>query len=85
MRQFNIFRGTHGFECAWYYGLRLRDMITQKAKHKARVLKFWQEHGLLATQKAFMVSRSTLFLWQQQLKQGKGELEALNEVSKTPK
>jgi transposase InsO family protein/transposase-like protein len=85
MQQFNIFKGTHGFERTWYYGLRLRDMITQKAKHKARVLKFWQEHGILAAKEAFGIGRSTLFLWQKQLREGKGKLESLNEQSKRPK
>lgn len=84
MRQFNIYLGTHGFERTWYYGLRLRDMITQKAKHKARVLKFWQKYGVVATKEAFDVGRSTLFLWQKQLREGRGKLEALNESSTTP-
>jgi hypothetical protein len=59
-------------------------MITKKALHKARVLAFWEKHGLQATREAFDVKRSTLFLWKKQQKEGKGMIEALNERSKTP-
>lgn len=59
-------------------------MITDKAKHWARVLAFYQEHDLLAALDAFGVKRSTIFLWQQKLKAGQGKLEALNDLSKAP-
>ncbi len=84
MQQFNIFKGTHGFVRAWQYGLRWRYMITPKAKHKARVLKFWADHGLPATLDAFPVKRSTLFLWKQAFNDGGGKLEALNEEPQAP-
>ena len=60
-------------------------MLTDKAKHKARVLAFWQKHGIQATMDAFTVKRRTLFLWKSRLKEGDGRLEALNERSKRPK
>ncbi|MBI1888733.1 MAG: transposase [Candidatus Spechtbacteria bacterium] len=59
-------------------------MITPKALHKARVLAFWEKHGMQATMEAFTVKRSTLFSWKKQQKEGKGKLEALNERPKTP-
>lgn len=60
-------------------------MITEKAKLKARVLVFWEKHGLETTLDAFPVKRSTLYLWKQQwLKEGK-KIESLNEKSKSPR
>jgi len=60
-------------------------MITDKAKHKARVLAFWDKHGQEATEEAFGVKKRTLYLWKSQIKQGGGKLEALNEKSRRPK
>lgn len=59
-------------------------MITDKAKYKARVLAFYQKHGLVATLDAFLTKRSTLFLWQRKLKEGQGKLESLNNQSRAP-
>jgi transposase InsO family protein len=60
-------------------------MVTDKAKRKARILAFWQKHGLEATIEAFDVKRRTLFLWKSQQKKGGGSLESLNEKSRRPK
>ena len=60
-------------------------MITQKALHKARVLAFWEKHGLTAAKEAFGYSRRTLFYWQGQFAKGNKKLEALNEKSRAPK
>ena len=67
------------------YAIRLSRMVSDKAKHKAWILIFWEKHGLEATMEAFKVSRRTLYLWKQQLKKGGGTLEALNEGSRRPK
>lgn len=85
MRQFNKFRGTRGFLKLADYALRWAYMITEKAKQKARVLAFWDKHGLQATMEAFDVKRRTLFEWKRQFKQGGQKAEALNEKSKAPK
>ena len=85
MRIFNVYRGVKGFITVYHSALRSAYMITPKALHKARVLAFWQKHGLQATLEAFSIKRSTLFLWKKQQKQGKGKIEALNERSTTPK
>ncbi len=37
-------------------------MLSDKAKHKARVLSFWAKHGLEATIEAFEVKDRTLIL-----------------------
>lgn len=67
------------------YALSWAYMITEKAKHKARVLAFWQKYGLEATIEAFKVKERTLYLWQSRLKSNNGKLESLNEQSKRPK
>ena len=85
MRIFNVYRGVKGFVTVYHDALRYAYMITQKALHKARVLAFWEKHGLASTIDAFDVKRSTLFLWKKQQKEGKGRIEALNERSKTPR
>jgi len=60
-------------------------MITEKAQYKARVLVFWEKHGLEATLDAFPHKRSTLFAWKQQWIAGGKKIEALNEKKKTPR
>ena len=60
-------------------------MVTEKAKQKVRVLAFWKKHGTEATVEAFGTKRRTLYLWQNQQKNGGGSFEALNEKSKRPK
>lgn len=84
MQQFNITKGIKGVVRASEYGIRWSYMTSEKAKYKARVLAFWQKHGLTATQDAFPVKRRTLFLWKQQLTQGQGKISSLNEGSKRP-
>lgn len=79
------YRGIKGFVRTYNYGLRWLHMITDKAKHKARVLAFWQKHGLEATLDAFPVKRSTLFYWKSKFKAGQGKLESLNNQSRTPR
>ena len=60
-------------------------MITEKAKHKYKVLCFWEKHGLEATIEAFNVKKRTLYDWKNKLKKRGGKPESLNEKSKTPK
>jgi len=59
-------------------------MLTDKAKYKAKILVFWEKHGLEAVLDAFPVKRSTLYLWKQQWEQGNKRIEALNEKSRAP-
>lgn len=60
-------------------------MITEKALQKARMLAFWEKHGLSATTEAFKVKRRTLFVWKKKLKEAGGKLEGLNDKKRTPK
>jgi len=78
------FTGIKGFVNLYEDGLKYR-MLTEKAKYKAKVLIFWEKHGLEATIDAFPVKRSTLFEWKRQLKEGQGKLITLNEKKRTPK
>lgn len=85
MQVLRISYGVRGFVRLNNDALKWIRMLTDKAKLKAKILVFWEKHGLEATLDAFPVKRSTLFLWKKQLKEGQGRLEALNEKSKTPK
>ena len=85
MRQFNILKGTKGFITTWQRMIRFKYMITKQAKERCRILAFWEKYGTEATEEAFKVKRRTLFLWQKNLKQGLGKLEALNSKKRTPK
>ena len=66
------------------YAIGWEDMVSEKGKHKARVLSFWARHGLEATEEAFGAKMRTLYYWREQLMKGDGKLEALNERSKAP-
>ena len=78
------YTGVRGFVVAYEDGLRWR-MLTEKAKYKAKVLVFWEKHGLQATLDAFPVKRSTLFLWKKILNDNQGKLVSLNDQKRTPK
>ena len=67
------------------YAVRFRTMITEKTLRKARILVFWERHGLAATMEAFDMKRRTLFHWKQKLKKGGGNFESLNNESRAPK
>lgn len=60
-------------------------MITEVAKHRVRVLAFWEKYGTLATEEAFKVKERTLYLWQRKLKEGYGKLESLNGGNRAPR
>ena len=64
-------RGIRGFATVANRALYW-DMICKTAEDRLKVLKFWDRHGLDATQEAFEVSRRTLFAWRAQLRAGGG-------------
>lgn len=74
-----------GFACFYNDALKWNRMLTDKAKHKIRVLVFWEKHGLEAALDAFPHKRSALFEWKRILKENNGRLESLNEKSRCPK
>lgn len=73
-----------GFVRLARYSVRWLRMITDKAKHKLKVLGFWKQYGLKAALAAFGVSRRTLYGWRTTLTKGNNQPEALNERSKRP-
>ncbi len=66
----------------------IQDILNhpQKESIEARleIIKFFDEFGAIATQKAFKKSRSTIFLWKQKLAKTGGKLSALAPGDKTP-
>ena len=50
---------------------------SQTAQYRLKTIEYYQQFGLEATLSAFPVKRSTLFLWQKKLKDGKGKLTSL--------
>ena len=85
MRIFNKFNNTKGFISGWQDALRWAYMITDKAKHRYRVLVFWEKYGLEAAAEAFKTKRRTLFNWKKKFNEGGRKVEALNDKSKTPR
>lgn len=85
MRIQSRIRGMKGFYRVYESALRYAYMIQPKALHKARVLAFWEKHGLKATQDAFKISRRSLFNWKRQFSIGGRVVMALNEKSRAPK
>jgi len=84
--QFSVIRGIKGFKRVYEDALRYRYMITEQALEKARILVFWEKHGLATTLEAFpKTKRRTLFLWKKQWKEGGKKPEALNGKSRAPK
>ena len=79
------YTGLKGFVNLYEYALKYSYMITEKAKYKAKVLVFWEKHGLAATMDAFSVKRSALFLWKQKLKNSGGKLESLDDKKRIPR
>src|SRR3989344_8232606 len=79
------YTGIKGFITVYNDAIRYGYMITQKALEKARVLVFWEKHGFEATLDAFPVKRSTLYAWKKRWAEGGKKIEALNELSRTPR
>lgn len=79
------YAGIKGFLTVYNDAVRYQYMLTEKAKYKAKILVFWEKHGLEACLDAFPVKRSTLYLWKQQWEQGRKRIESLNEKSKAPR
>jgi len=85
MQQYNKTRDIKGIVGVYNDALRFRDMITNSAQERVRILVFWKKYGDIATKEAFKASRPTLFRWQKELREGGGKLEALNPKSTAPK
>jgi hypothetical protein len=84
MQIIRISYGVKGFAILYDDGLKYR-MLTEKAKHKVKVIVFWEKHGLEATLDAFSHKKSTLYNWKSNLAENNGRLEFLNEKKTSPK
>ena len=84
MQIHNKSQGVRGLVKIYDEALRFRDMITQQAEERAKILSFWKKHGDTATKEAFGASRPTLFRWQKELRKGGGKLESLVPKSTAP-
>jgi hypothetical protein len=59
-------------------------MVSEKALKKARILVFWEKHGLEATLDAFPVKKRTLYYWKSIWEKSDKKLESLNDKSRAP-
>ncbi|MDP2734799.1 MAG: hypothetical protein Q8P12_01175, partial [bacterium] len=73
-----------GFRQMSEYAIRMFRMVTERAKERARRLRFWKRHGLSATLDAFPVSKRSLHRWKRRLKDEKGRLSGLNPKDRAP-
>ena len=85
MKQFNLIKGVKGAGFLYENAYRYAHMIQEEAKHRIKVLSFWQKYGLQATKDAFNVSRPTLYRWKKALEDSGGKLDSLNNKSRAPK
>ena len=77
-----------GFGRLYNYGLKHfnpYNMITNEAKTRLKILKYWKKYGYEATKEAFGAKRSTLFLWQKVYKESGYKLASLNPGSQARK
>ena len=79
------YTGVKGILTVYNDYLKYKYMISEKALKKARILVFWEKHGLKATLDAFPVKKRTLYLWKSIWKKAGGKPEALNDESRSPK
>ena len=77
--------GIRGFGRFSDYGLRFLAMVSDKARYRYRVLRFWEKHGLEPTMEAFEIKRRTLYHWRKKLNDANCDLESLNERSRAPR
>ena len=79
------YTGIKGFVTVYRDALRYRYMITEDALRKAKILAFWEKHGLAVTIEALSVKRRTLFHWKRRFTAGGKKPEALNKHSTAPR
>ena len=79
------YKGVKGFVTLYNDAIRYRDMITEEAIRRLKILIHWEKHGIASTVDAFSTSRRTLFNWKKSLTTGKGKTESLNPKKREPK
>ena len=58
-----------GFARLYDYANKHSHMVTKEAQQRVKILAFWRQYGLKATEDAYGVHRSTLYLWQKILRE----------------
>ena len=79
------YSGIRGFMTVYRDALRYRYMVTDIALRRARILAFWEKHGIAVTIEAFGVKRRTLYEWRRRFTTGGKVPETLNQRSRAPK
>ena len=85
MQVYFVYKGVRG-----YHRLMERlDYVNQpqraEIERRLKIINFFGEHKAKATEDAFGVSRSTVYLWKKQLRDGGGKLVALAPRSRAPR
>jgi len=78
------YTGIRGFVTLYNDYLKHQYMIQEKAKKKAEIVSFFEKFGLDATITAFKVSKSSIYEWRKTLRENRGHIKSLNELSKAP-
>lgn len=73
-----------GSRMLYDYAIKHNHMITKKAEQRHKILLFWRQYGLKATDDAFNVSRSTLYQWWKIYRESGFVLASLNPGSQAP-
>lgn len=79
------YTGVKGFITIYNDAVRYRYMITEKAKKKAEIVYFFRKYGLEPTISAFKTSKTSVYRWQDILKENNGKIESLSEKSTSPR
>lgn len=75
--------------CGYRKFMKIAYDLTQYQSHpevaeRLKIITFFDHYGLAPTRDAFGVGRSTIFLWKQKLKAGRGSLSGLINKSRKP-
>ena len=72
------YHNCRGFGRLYEYAYKQIHMITKEAKQRLKILQFWRNYGLKATQDAFGAKRSTLYGWWKIYLASERKVESLN-------
>ena len=88
MQTFTRFQGPFSKMCYWRWLKMLESLrhfeVSDVAKERHKILKFYEQYGEEATRKAFGASRKVICHWRKLLKDSGGRLEALVPDSTRP-
>jgi putative transposase len=84
MRQIYINGYFKGFNKLNTYSLLKEHPQAEVIEKRLKIISFFDRFGYEATEEAFNVSRSTVYLWKKHLKEAKGRITALAPKSKAP-